>query len=75
LDIAVLVNAYVTFYAMKVLEEMKSSMTLLERKLEETSKQRDKAVQELGRLKQHLLDKVWNNSSLFVINYCFHIFF
>ncbi|KAF3341959.1 golgin candidate 4-like protein [Carex littledalei] len=41
----------------KFVEEMKSSIALLEKNLEETSKEKDKALQELGRLKQHLLDK------------------
>ncbi|KAJ4749168.1 Golgin candidate 4 [Rhynchospora pubera] len=45
------------FLLEKVVEEMKSSIALLEKKLEAATKERDKALQELGRLKQHLLDK------------------
>lgn len=63
----VLVMISVTFYTPKVIEEMKSSIALLEKKLEETSKERDKALQELGRLKQHLLDKVCQT---FVLLFC-----
>lgn len=39
---------------MKVKEEMES----LKRALQDASRERDKAVQDLARLKQHLLDKV-----------------
>ena len=39
-------------------EEMELSMQKLEKDLKETSQQRDKASQELNRLKKHLLDKV-----------------
>ncbi|KAJ3709364.1 hypothetical protein LUZ61_013069 [Rhynchospora tenuis] len=45
------------FLSEKVVEEMKSSAALLEKNLEAATKERDKALQELGRLKQHLLDK------------------
>ncbi|KAL6982052.1 hypothetical protein U1Q18_023669 [Sarracenia purpurea var. burkii] len=38
-------------------EEMELSMQKLEKDLEETRHQRDKALQELNRLKKHLLDK------------------
>ncbi|TVU06274.1 hypothetical protein EJB05_49477 [Eragrostis curvula] len=38
-------------------EKVKEEMATLERALQEASCERDKAVQDLGRLKQHLLDK------------------
>lgn len=44
------------------IEEMEVSMRKLEETLEHTSKERDKALQELDRLKQHLLDKELEDS-------------
>lgn len=39
-------------------EEMELSIKKLEKDLKEVCRERDKALQELTRLKQHLLDKV-----------------
>ena len=39
-------------------EEMRKSLHKLENDLKEARMQKDKALQELNRLKQHLLDKV-----------------
>lgn len=39
-------------------EEMESSLQKLEKDLKETSREKDKALQQLNRLKQHLLEKV-----------------
>lgn len=39
-------------------EEMELSLQKLDKDLKETRRERDKALQELGRLKQHLLEKV-----------------
>lgn len=44
-------------------EEMKISLQKLERDLEEACQERDKALQELTRLKHHLLEKVVNLST------------
>jgi hypothetical protein len=38
--------------------KVKEEIASLERALQEASRERDKAVQDLARLKQHLLDKV-----------------
>lgn len=46
-------------------EEMESSLQKMETKLKETSQERDKALQQLNRLKQHLLEKVLYPSLLF----------
>ena len=47
-------------------EEMELSLQKLDKDLKETRRERDKALQELGRLKQHLLEKV---TCLKVFNY------
>lgn len=39
-------------------EELEKSLRLFEKDLKEAHQQRDKALQELARLKQHLLDKI-----------------
>lgn len=39
-------------------EEMELSLQKLEKELKEVRRERDKALQELSRLKQHLLEKV-----------------
>lgn len=39
-------------------EEMEQSLEKLEKDLKEACRQRDKALQQLNRLKQHLLEKV-----------------
>lgn len=39
-------------------EEMEKSFQKMEKDLKETAQQRDKALQQLNRLKQHLLQKV-----------------
>ena len=39
-------------------EELESSLKKLEKNLKETSREKDKALQQLNRLKQHLLEKV-----------------
>ncbi|XP_072971755.1 golgin candidate 3-like isoform X1 [Typha angustifolia] len=46
----------------KATEEMASSLCRLEETLKDTCKERDKALQELARLKQHLLDKELEDS-------------
>lgn len=49
-------------------EKMEQSMQKLEKDLKEARHQRDKALQELNRLKKHLLDKV----AYCCILYCSH---
>lgn len=39
-------------------EEMELSLQKLDKEIKETQRERDKALQELARLKQHLLEKV-----------------
>lgn len=43
-------------------EEMEQSLQKLEKDLKETCSERDKALQELTRLKQHLIEKVISSS-------------
>ena len=45
-------------------DELEQSLQKVEKDLKETRKERDKALQELARLKQHLLDKVSSGTSL-----------
>jgi len=40
-------------------DELEQSLLKVEKDLKEARKERDKALQELARLKQHLLDKVF----------------
>lgn len=47
-------------------EEMELSLQKLDKDLKETRRERDKALQELGRLKQHLLEKVTCLKSLII---------
>ncbi|THG22635.1 hypothetical protein TEA_028356 [Camellia sinensis var. sinensis] len=51
-------------------EEMELSLQKLEKDLKETCQQRDKALQELNRLKQHLLDKVADYNFSVVRMFC-----
>ena len=46
--------------------KVKEEMDILKRALQDASRERDKAVQDLARLKQHLLDKVTTYSYLVI---------
>lgn len=48
-------------------EEMEKSLREFDKNLKETRLERDKALQQLSRLKQHLLEKVTCNHSLFAL--------
>lgn len=50
-------------------EEMEQSLQKLEKDLKETCSERDKALQELTRLKQHLIEKVISSSCVYKIIY------
>ena len=50
---------------------MEISLQNLDREIKETRRERDKAIQELTRLKQHLLEKVvYNYKGLPYLHYC-----
>jgi len=51
---------------------MELSMHQLKENLEHTSRERDKALQELDRLKQHILDKVICFNLLLLASYPFY---
>lgn len=54
-------------------EEMELSLQKLDKDLKETRSERDKALQELARLKQHLLEKVAFQYFQLMISYIFQI--
>lgn len=56
-------------------EEMERSFQKLSKDLKETQHERDKALQQLTRLKQHLLEKVSFFVLLFCSLFCFVLFF
>ena len=51
--------------------EMERSLQKLSKDLKETQRERDKALQQLARLKQHLLEKVSFAVLLFCLLICF----